>query len=564
MNLTKIVASVLLAGIIAMPAAASDNWVDDFLHRFDFLHRPDPAGSAAPQATPVPQPNLAQLLRNGEVPVTQNEIINMLIDNNLAVRTDRFAPRSSYLQSIVFYQALLPALRLSGNMGRNVALSTTQLNGATSNIQDTGFFDANVSQLLPTGTSFSVDMAMNRLQSNSNNSIFNPAYTGKLTYTVGQHLLQNRGRIINLNQVLQAQNTEKMTEAALELQLTALIVQAQNSYWDLVFAEQNLNVQQRSLERAQIELDQDRTKVEIGTLAPVDVVQTEGQVANVNDLLVQAQSAITTAADQLKKLVSSEKDPSIFAVNLRALESPLRPEAVQIPSLEEGVRIALENRPEMRQAILDLKNKDLQVTYTNNQRKPVFDLTGSYTQNGTGGTQRRGFLLGTPPLNPAVPGSVFDSFGQIFSYGYNGFSAGFNVVIPLNNKAANANYEKALNDQRMSQSTIDTVGQQIALDVRNALTQVNLYKARIETAKTVRELAQRVLDAEQDKFNLGTSTLRFVLDDQNSLAQAQSNEVQVLVNFTKALCTLDQAMGMTLRKNNIELEKMLTPGTTAR
>jgi outer membrane protein TolC len=558
MTLTRIVISVLLAWTLSMPAMASSDWVDNFLHRYD------PSGSAPPRPTNVSQANLGQLLRTGEVPITLNDVVNLMIDNNLAIRTDRFAPRSSYLQSLVFYQALLPALRLTANVGRNVALSTTQLNGATSNIQDTGFFDANVAQLLPTGTSFSVDLAMNRLQSSSNNSIFNPSYTGRVTYTVGQHLLQNRGRLVNMNQILQAQNTEKISEATLELQLTNLLVQAQNSYWDLVFAEQDLNVKQRSLERAQIELEQDRTKVEIGTLAPVDVVQTESLVANVSDQLVQSQTLIQTTADQLKKLVSSDKDPSIFAVKLRALEEPLRPEGVQVPALEDAVRVALENRPEMRQSILDLRNKDLQVNFAKNQRLPVFDITGQYIQNGTGGTQRRGFLLGTPPLNPAIPGGIFDALGQLFGFGYNGFSAGFNVVIPLNNKSVNAAYEKALNDQRTSQSLIDTTAQQIALDVRNALTQVGLYKSRIETAKTARELAQRVLDAEQDKFNLGTSTLRFVLDSQNNLAQAQSNEVQVLVNFTKALVVLDQAMGMTLKKNNIELQKMVSTGTTTK
>jgi outer membrane protein len=559
MRLTKIVISVLLAGTLSLPATASSSWVDDFLHRYD------PSGSTPSQPRNAPQANLGQFLATGEVPITLNDVVNMMIDNNLAIRTNRFAPRSSYLQSIVFYQALLPALRVTANMGRNAALSTTQLNGATSNIQNTGFFDANVAQLLPTGTSFSIDMAMNRLQSSSNNSIFNPAYTGKLTYTVGQHLLQNRGRLVNMNQILQAQNTEKISEATLELQLSNVLVQAQNSYWDLVFAEQDLNVKQRSLERAQIELDQDKTKVEIGTLAPVDVVLTEGQVANVSDQLVQSQSNITIAADQLKKLVSSDKDPSIFAVKLRALEAPLHPEAVQIPTLEEGVRIALENRPEMRQAMLDLRNKELGVNFAKNQKLPIFDITGQYVQNGAGGTQRRGFLLGTPPLNPAIPGGVFDALGQLFSYGYNGFSGGFNVVIPLNNKSVNAAYDKAINDQRMSQSIIDTTAQQIALDVRNALTQVGVFRSRIGTAKTVREIAQRVLDAEQEKFNLGTSTLRFVLDDQNNLAQAQSNEVQVLVNFTKALVGLDQAMGMTLKKNNIQLDRMLpSSGTTAR
>src|SRR5262245_35624739 len=131
MRLTRIVISVLAAGILSMPAMASSNWVDDFLRRYD------PSVKAPLQASNVPQANLAQLLKTGEVPVTINDVISMMIDNNLAIRTDRFAPRSSYLQSIVFYQALLPALRINANMGRNVALSTTQLNGATSNIQNT-------------------------------------------------------------------------------------------------------------------------------------------------------------------------------------------------------------------------------------------------------------------------------------------------------------------------------------------------------------------------------------------------------------------------------------------
>src|SRR5216684_235813 len=152
MKLTRIVISALLSGTLTMPAMASSNWVNDFLHRYD------PSASVPSQPKGSPQGNLGQLLRTGEVPITLNDVINMMIDNNLAIRTDRFAPRSSYLQSIVFYQALLPSLRLTGNLGRNVSLSTTQLNGATSNILNTGFFDANVAQLLPTGTSFSVDM----------------------------------------------------------------------------------------------------------------------------------------------------------------------------------------------------------------------------------------------------------------------------------------------------------------------------------------------------------------------------------------------------------------------
>ena len=477
-----------------------------------------------------------------------NDIVNMMIDNNLDIRANRLAPRSAYYQALVFYRALLPSFRLTTNIGRDNAVSSTQLNGANSQIRDTALFDASVSQALATGTSFTVDLSMNRLLTNSNNSIFNPSYTSRVTYTVGQHLLQNKGRIINLRQVLEGQNTEKISEAAFELQLTTLIVQAQKSYWDLVFAGQDLSVKQSSLDLAKKTLDDNSQKVDIGTLAPVDLIQTQAQIASVNDLLVQSQFNVTSAEDQIKKLVSADKAPSMFLIKFHAQDLPLQPEAVQIPTLEEAVRVALENRPEMRQALLDLKNKDIEVTYTENQTKPIVDVTGSFDQNGLGGTQRRLFLLGSPALAQPLPGGIIDSFGSLFGYGYTGFSAGVSVVIPLNNKAAKADYERALNDQHMSQSKIDTTAQSIALDVRTSLMQAQMYKARIETAKTARELAQKTLEAEQAKFDLGTSILQFVLNDQNLLLQARTNEIQTLINFTKSLVDLDRSMGMTFEK----------------
>jgi outer membrane protein TolC len=554
MKATKIFISLLLITNLAVPAMASENWVDTFLRRYD------PSKSAASTGSSSSSAQTGQLLRTGEMPVTMSDVINLMLDNNLNIRADRFAPRSLYYQSLVFWQALQPAFKFSANMARDSSLSSSQLNGASTRIQDTGLFDANVSQLLPTGTSFTADINMNRLLTNSNNSVFNPSYTSRATFTVGQHLLQNRGRIVNMRQILEGQNTEKSSEAAFELQLTTLIVQAQKSYWSLVFAAQNLDVMQHQLERAQTLLDQNRQKVEIGTLAPADLFPTQGQVATVNDQLVQARYTVTSAEDQLKTLVSSDKDPSLFLMRLKALDLPTRPESVRIPTYEEALRIALENRPEIRQAQLDLRNKDIEIQYTNNQRKPLLDVTASFDQNGLGGTQRRGFLLNSPPEN--VPGGVFNSLGQLFSYGYTGFSGGFTLTIPLENKAANAAYQKALNDQRLSQGLRDSTIQAIALDVRNSLMAVDLYKSRIDTAKTARELAEQTLEADQAKFDLGTGTIQFVLNDQTALAQAQTNEVQIIVNFTAALADLDRSMGMTLKKNNIELDRTLGPVAT--
>jgi outer membrane protein TolC len=304
--------------------------------------------------------------------------------------------------------------------------------------------------------------------------------------------------------------------------------------------------------------------VEIGTLAPIDVVQTQADVAARREQLVVSTFNVTSAEDQIKKMTSADKDPSMFLVKLRALDSPKRPEAVQIPQLADAIKVALENRPEMRQAQLDTLNKDIDVQYTRNQKLPVFDITASYNQNGTGGTQiLRGGVIGGA-ASTIIPGGIGDAFGQLFSYSYTGYSVGFSFVVPLGNKAAEADYERALNEQRLSKSRVEVTAQQIALEVRNALTQVEMNRARIETAKTTRELAQQKMEAEQAKFGLGSSTLRFVLEEQRNVAQAESNELQAEVNFTKSLVDLDRSMGMTLSRNNIEMDKTLKSGTAAR
>jgi outer membrane protein TolC len=536
----------------ALPAMASSDWVDDFLRRYQPSAVAEVASTARPQA--------GQLFPTGTVQVALNDVISMMIENNLDIRSNRLSPRSSYYQSLVFYRALQPSLRFAGTIRRNSQASTNQINGATVVSQLRGDYSVGFSQLLPMGTSLSVDANMGRLSSNNNLSTYNPSYTGQITYAIGQHLLRDRGRVSTMRQILIGRNNEKISETQFEIQVTNLLAQAQKSYWDLVFAGEDLKVKQRSLDLAQRTLDENKMKVEIGTLAPIDVVQTQSDVAARREQFVVSTYNVTSAEDQIKKLTSSDKDPSMFLVKLQASESPRNPENVEIPALQEAIRIALENRPEMRQAHLDLENKDIDVTYTSNQKLPILDVTAAYNQNGTGGTQTvRGQVLGSNQVLRVIPGGITDAFGQLFGYGYTGYSLGFSLTIPLSNKAAEADHDRALTEQRLSQSKLDVTAQQIALEVRNALTQVEMNRARIETAKTTRELAAQKLDAEQTKFNLGTSTLRFVLEEQRNVAQAETNEVQSIVNFTKSLVDLDKSMGMTLRRNNIEIDKTLNP-----
>src|SRR5215510_5359635 len=306
MNARKIIVSILFVTTLSVPAIASSGWVEEFLHRYD------PSKSAASSATNSTT-SIAQLLQTGEVPVTLADVINLMIDNNLDIRSNRLSPRSSYWQSLVFYRALQPSLRFGWNRTHNTSLSTNQVNGTVPNVtQLRTNYSVGFSQALAAGTSVAVDASMNRVESTSNFNLFNPSYIGQLTYSIGQHLLQNRGRLANTKQILVGKNNEKMSEIGFEIQLTSLIAQTQKSYWDLVFAGQDLGVKQRSLELAQTTLEENKMKVEIGTLAPIDVVQTQADVAARREQLVVSTFNLTSAEDQIKKVTSSDKDPSMF------------------------------------------------------------------------------------------------------------------------------------------------------------------------------------------------------------------------------------------------------------
>ena len=167
-------------------------------------------------------------------------------------------------------------------------------------------------------------------------------------------------------------------------------------------------------------------------------------------------------------------------------------------------------------------------------------------------------------------GGIWDAFGQVFtfppsfsSHRFSGYSLGFSLTIPLSNRAAAADHDRAITERQLSISKINGILQQILLDVRNALTQVDMTRAKIETSELTRQLAEQRMEAERTKFDLGTSTLRFVLEEQRNVAQAQTAEVQSYVNFTKALVDLDKAMGLTLKRNNIEIDKALQPPAVA-
>jgi outer membrane protein len=561
-----VVVFVVLAGV-SMSATARAEVNTNFIK--EFLARYRPSNVAFP-ASPAPgsSQQMAQLIRNGQLPVTMADVINLILLNNLNIGVNRLSPLSSQYLIETNYRPFEPTLRLTATVNRSTSPSTSVLVGASSLSTLSGSYTASFSEALATGATVGVNLSVNRNSTNSSFSTFNPSYSGQVQYTFSQHLLNNFGRSINQRQIRIAKNNQKTSESQFEQQLITLVAQAQKSYWDLVFSVEDIKVKQRSVDLAQKTLSDSQIQVNIGTLAPIDLIQPESDVATRHVQFVTSTYTQVQTQDQVKKLITSQGDPGMIPAQIIPLQGVKKPDPSDILPVEQAIKIALENRPEMKQLQIDLENKKIDLQYTRNQLLPTVDFNASYTQNGVGGTQKSGGpnIFSAPPYPPLViiPGGLGNAFSQLFGFGYTGYSVGFSVQVPLSNRAARGDNARSMTDERTAEQKITAQAQQIALDVRNALTQLEMNKAQIEATGKARELSERSLEAEQKKFDLGASTIRFVLEDQRNVAQAQTDELQSLVNYAKSLVDLDVAMGMTIKKNNIEIEKTLNPGVIAK
>jgi outer membrane protein TolC len=557
---------VLFVALMAVSHTASaqsqvkSNFVSDFLKRY----RPAPV-TFPPSAT-LSQQNVSDLVRSGQLPLTMGDLINLILQNNLDVSVNRLTPFSSQYLIDSLYRPFEPTFHVQATVGRTTSAGTTVLAGAANPSTLSGQYAVGYAQTLMTGTIIGVDASMNRTSSNSSFSTLNPSWNGQLRYSFTQHLMRDYGRLTNSHNIRVAQINQKMSEVQFERQLIDLVAQAQRAYWDLVFSAEDIKVKQRSESLAQKTLSDNQIQVQIGTLAPIDLVQAESEVANRHVQSVTSTYVEVQTQDQVKKLLTSQGDPGMVLAKLMPVEGVRKPAAADVLPVEEAIKIALENRPEIKQLQMDLDTKKIDTAYTKNQLLPSIDVIASYTQAGVAGSRATGggFFSDNATVNPDLIGGLGTAFGQLFNYNYGGYSAGISVQIPLRNRAAQADNARAVTEQRLAENRITAQQQQIALEVRNALTQVEMNKARIDAAQKARELAERRLEAEQKKFDLGASTIRFVLEEQRNVAQAQTDEIQSLVNYTKSLVDFDRATGMTLKKNNIDIDKTLNLGATAK
>jgi outer membrane protein TolC len=440
---------------------------------------------------------------------------------------------------------------LSGLVGSGIASSIPVSTAHTT----TG--DLTYSQGFSTGTALSVSFNNQRSSTNGTGQTFNPSLTSNFRASIRQHLLQGFGRSLNLRLLHTAQNNKKIAEEGFRQQVISTVSQIENIYWDLVNAYEAYKVNERSLALAQKTLSDNQKQVEIGTLAPLDVVRAQSSVASAEQALIASKTNLQLQQLVIKNALTRSLPNNSALVQAEVIPTDMVqvPEQETLPPVEDLVKMALENRPDYRQQKITLKNNEINIKGVNNGLLPTIDLIAFYGGSGLSGVPNP--LSLTPP--PASLGGGFaDAFGNLFNSTGPDKGVQLNIQINLGNRVAQATQVRSMLEYRQSQLSLKTVENVITIGIRNDVFTLENNRASVAAAQKARDLAAQTLDAEQKKYNLGASTYLAVLQDERDLAQAESTLMSAMTNYAKARVQLARDTAQTLDNYNIKIDEAVT------
>jgi outer membrane protein TolC len=413
-------------------------------------------------------------------------------------------------------------------------------------------------QTLPAGATYSATFAAQKNTTNSGFSTFNPAISSNLSIRFSQPLLKNRGAYVNKLNLLSARSRLRLSQYILRANLLNMVNAAENAYWDVVSARENLKVAEGGQQVAEEFLKLSQKQLELGALSPLDIFNPERQLATARLATSQAQFTLTQKEDALRKQIAVDLDPQLRKLPLVLTESVDLPDSGPMDS-EAAVDKALKLRPDLKSAVQSLDVDDLAIRSAKNSLLPNLLLTGSYQTQGRGGIyyQRNNIFAGDGSLSTvitSVPGGFGDALSQLFGLGYPVYSFGLTLSLPIKSHQASADMADALNNKRRDALTVRTTQQQIHLDILNAVTDLEGSKEQLKLARIARDLAQKNYEAEKKKYELGTEQNQFVLQAQNDLVSAESNVVINLINVRRSLLTVLTKTGELLDERGIVVQ----------
>jgi outer membrane protein len=460
-----------------------------------------------------------------------------------------------------------PVISGSLQMDRAFAQSSSIFSPIPVSNQNTGTANFSYLQGFQTGTNLSVGFNNTHTTTDSPTATYSPLLSSGFQMRVTQHLLQGFGFAPNTRFIKIAKNNREISDVAFRLQIISTVDQIQNMYWDLVFAYENVRVQNESLAFASKTLSDTRKQVEIGTLAPIEVVRAQSTVATDQQQLTLAQTNLQLQQLLMKNALSRTLvDPRLADAEVIPTSTMQLPAQEPIIPTQDLVTDALSHRAELAEARITLSNTEISNKAVRNALLPSLDLYAYYGGTGIGGNvalpacapgQGGGFQTcfdpanAAPPFRNGGPVAYSNALGQLVDSSAPDKGVGVSLNIPIRNRVAQATQIRSELEYRQSQMRLQQLENQVRIEVRNAQFSVQQNRASVNSAQAAVDLGKQSLDAEQKKYALGASTTTLVLQNQSALAQAESTLVSAMAAYEKAQTELDRATGILLDHSGV-------------
>ncbi|HOW86015.1 MAG TPA: TolC family protein [Candidatus Aminicenantes bacterium] len=498
-------------------------------------------------------PAAAQQARPGTLSLSLDECIARALRDNLGVAIQVLGPQISAEGVSQAREKYLPTLSMSARSSKseNAAYSYLDATADSTIAKARNYTFLTASQFLPTGGTLNLNFTGNRNTSNSRGQTINPRYGTTLSFNLTQPLLKNFGLKINQREILVARNNLGVSDETLRNTLMTTVFNVESAYWNLIYSIESLDVRRQSLQLAKDLLDKNQRSVEVGTLAPIEVLSAQAEVATREADLIQAEAQIQSNEDQLKLLlhITGEEDKATTALVPKDKPTYVARQA----DLEEALAAAIENRTDLKIAKYGLETDRLNLGYAKNQVLPDLSFSASYSSPGIDGT--RLIYSNNDPIYgdviDTIPGDIGGALKQTFKMQYPNWNVGLTLSLPLANVFSRAALAQARLNLRQSMLDLENQKDQIYVEVKNAVRSVEANYKRILAYTKARELAEQKLAAEEEKRRVGMSTNYMVLSYQRDLANARISELNAIVSYNISIAALEKSMGTNLKSKNI-------------
>jgi outer membrane protein len=498
------------------------------------------------EAQKVSQPTFAFTPKPPEgptVPITIDDAVKFALERNLDLAVLRLTPE---LQDIAVATArTVYQPQLSSTIQRSSATTTptSQLQVGASGgavVSNNLAYNAAVNQQLPWwGSSFLAQFQNARTDSTSNNVTLNPQYQSTWTAQFTQPLLRDRKIDLARRTISITQINRDISDVQLKAQISNLAADVRSAYWDFVYTTQAVDVARQSLALATKLVEDNRIKVEVGTMAPIDIVQAQAEEARMRQSLVTAENLRRTAELTLKRLIVGGTDDPNWAATLDPVDSPdFSPETIDV---EGAIRHALADRTDIDIVRKNIQANTVSLDYLRDATMPAVDLNVNYGVQGVGGTQlvRDLRTLGSP-VTATIPGGIGDSFSSLLRASNPRWTVGVNITYPLGLSAQDTALARARVQLNQNQSQLKLLELKVTTDITNAAITLRNMAEAVQAARASRELSEQRLSAEQSKFEVGMSTNFQVVQAQRDLNDARNSELRAILDYQRAQVEFDR------------------------